>query len=133
MVISLSALTELEHFSLGFQFYPTRVTLPDQNSRCPPPPTCAVLPVLRTIFFEGANEYLEDPVAWIDAPQLDICSIDLHGQTLYDIPHFSQFISCSTILNLAYVLVDRYSSVSVKLPLSTQMSGDGYLRLDISH
>ncbi|KAN0105713.1 hypothetical protein V8E52_010769 [Russula decolorans] len=94
MVTSLSSLTGLEYFSLGFQFYQTR---PDQNSRCPPPMR-AVLPALRRFSFEGANEYLEDLVAWIDTPQLEVCSIDLHGQIIYDIPHLSEFISCSTVL-----------------------------------
>jgi hypothetical protein len=130
MVTSLSALTGLEHFSPGFQSYQTR---PDQNSQCPPPPMRAVLPVLRTFFFEGANEYLEDLVTWIDALKLTVCSIDLHGQSIYDIPHFSQFIDCSTVIIGALVHVDRYRMVSVKLPLQTQMSGDanGRLRLDI--
>lgn len=126
MVTSLSSLTGLEYFSLGFQFYQTR---PDQNSRCPPPMR-AVLPALRRFSFEGANEYLEDLVAWIDTPQLEVCSIDLHGQIIYDIPHLSEFISCSTVLKVAHVLVDQYCRVSVKLPLPTQMSGDGRLRLD---
>lgn len=58
MVTSLSALTELEHFSHEFQFYQTR---PDQNSRCPPPPMRAVLPVLRTIFFRRHKRILGGP------------------------------------------------------------------------
>ncbi len=125
--LAFTTLTGLVQFSLGFQFYQTR---PDQNCRCPPPMRTA-LPVLWSFFFEGANEYLEDLVAWIDAPQLDVCSIDLHGQTIYDIPHFSQFISCSKVLEAAIkVRVNQYCRVSVKLPLPTRMSGDGRLRLD---
>jgi hypothetical protein len=49
---------------------------------------CAVLPVPQTFFFEGGNKYLEG----LDAPQLDVFSKDLHGKTIYDVPHFSQFI-----------------------------------------
>jgi hypothetical protein len=73
---------------------------------------------------------LEDLVAWVDAPQLEVCSIDLHGQTIYNILHFSQFISRSKVLVTAKVPVNQYCRVSVNLPLPTQMSGDGHLRLD---
>jgi hypothetical protein len=45
----------------------------------------------------------------LDAPQLKVCSIDLHALRVY---------------------VDRYRRVSVKLPLPTQMFGDERLKLD---
>lgn len=126
MVTGLSSLTGFEYFSFGFQFHQIR---PDQNSRCPPPMR-AVLSALRSCSFEGTNEYLEDLGAWIDTPQLEVCSIDLHGQIRFDIPQLSQFMSCSTVLELTHVLVDQYCKVSVEVPLPTQLSGDGRLRLD---
>ena len=93
-----------------------------------------VLPVLGTFFLKGANKYLEDLIAWIDAPQLEVWKINLYGQTIYGIPRFSQFISCPTLLvnsNRRFVLLSQRHRVSINLPLPTRMSGDGYLRLDI--
>lgn len=54
------------------------------------PPMRSVLPASLVFFFECVNKYLEDLVAWIDAPQLDVCN----HQAIYDIPHFrvSQFV-----------------------------------------
>jgi hypothetical protein len=66
MVTALSALTCLQHLTLGFQ---SPRSHPDQASRLPPPPTRTVLPALTAIWFKGVCEYLDDLVARIDAPQ----------------------------------------------------------------
>jgi hypothetical protein len=67
MATCLSLLTSLEFLQLEFE-YPT--SYPDLESRRPFPPTRSVLPTLTSFSFQGANEYLEEFVARIDAPQL---------------------------------------------------------------
>ena len=84
MVTALSALTRLETFDLKFQ---THQSLPDQNTRRPPPPMRAVLPALKTFSFRGINEYLEHVLPWIDTPQLDFVNVYLHAQTSNNIIH----------------------------------------------
>ncbi len=67
MVTCLAALTRLENLKLKFH---TPRPLTDQESRRPPPLTRSVLPALNVLWFKGVSEYLEDLVAWIDAPLL---------------------------------------------------------------
>ena len=66
MVVGLAALPRLRLFVIMFQSASPR---PDQVH--PPPITRTVLPALTHFEFEGANEYVEDFVARIDAPQLN--------------------------------------------------------------
>jgi hypothetical protein len=65
MVTGLSALTRLTHLCIEFgRFETIRV-------RRPPPVARAVFPALTEFEFFGVNEYLEDFLARIDAPQLE--------------------------------------------------------------
>jgi hypothetical protein len=45
------------------------------------------------LWFKGVSEYLEDLVAWIDAPLLDTLKITFFHQLVFDIPQLTQFIS----------------------------------------
>jgi hypothetical protein len=65
MVTAISTLTCLEFLSLRFQSF---LSHPGWASRCQPPSTRSVLPVLRHIFFKGVSEYLDNIVAGIDTP-----------------------------------------------------------------
>ena len=90
MATALSALTSLEKLSLDFQSPQSR---PDWASRRPPPTTRSILPVLTDFGFVGVSEYLDDFVARIDAPGLNILEITLFNQIVFETPHFIQFIS----------------------------------------
>ena len=90
MVTALSTMTSLSSFSLGFR---SPRSCPDQASRRPPPSTRSVLPVLEKFGFTGVTEYLEDLVARIDAPRLGYLKITFFNDTIFDTPHFIQFIS----------------------------------------
>ena len=89
MVTCLSALTRLEALTIEFESVQSR---PDQRSRRPPPQTRILLPVLNKLEFEGVNEYLEDLVAWIDAPLVDHLMITFPHQPIFDTPQLTQFI-----------------------------------------
>ena len=86
---ALSAFTSLEELSLSFQ---SPRSCPDLGRRHPPPPTRSVLPALTEFNFKGVSEYLEDLVAWIDAPLLDSFEITIFPQFLFHTPRFVQFI-----------------------------------------
>ena len=89
MVSALSTLANLR--SLLFEFQSPR-SRPDQACRRPPPSIRSVLPII-TFCFRGVNEYLEDIVARIDAPRLDLLSIDLFNDIVFDTPQLFQFIN----------------------------------------
>jgi hypothetical protein len=55
--------------------------------------TRSILPNLNRFWFKGTSEYLEDLIAWIDAPRLLNLSISFFDQMNFDTPHLVQFIS----------------------------------------
>jgi hypothetical protein len=83
-------LTSLDEFY--FQFISPQ-SFPDQESRRPPPPTRSVLPALTNFGFKGVNEYLEELVARIDAPQLLVLSTTFFNDIDFNTPELVQFIS----------------------------------------
>ena len=90
MVTCLSVLTRLEKLSIQFK---SPQSLPDRNSRRPPPRTRTLLPVLTRLLFKGVSEYLEDLMARIDAPLLNDLWIIFFHQLILDTPQLIQFIS----------------------------------------
>jgi hypothetical protein len=128
MVTALSALTRLDYLRLEFESPRSR---PDWASRCPPPPTRSVLPVLGRFRFKGACEYLEDLVAHIDAPRLNSLRITFFNQIVFDTPHFVQFISRTPIWETFEKanVVFEYGCASVDL--SSRISDRGYLYVRI--
>ena len=90
MATTLSTLTCLEYLSLKFQ---SPQSFPDRESRCPPPLTRSILPVLTDFTFKGVSEYLEYFVARIDAPQLSGLYMTLFNQIIFDTPQFIQFVN----------------------------------------
>jgi hypothetical protein len=90
MATSLSALSRLESLHIEFES-PRRRN--DPKSRRPPPPTRTLLPVLTNLYFLGANEYLEDLVAGIDAPRLDKLTITYSHELTFDTQQVTHFVS----------------------------------------
>jgi hypothetical protein len=88
MVTGLSALTRLEHLSIGFQSPRSR---PDQPS--PPRSIRTVLPALNVFYFRGVSEYLEDLTSRIDAPLLCDLFITFFNQLIFNTPRLCSFIS----------------------------------------
>ena len=123
MVSCLSVLTKLEKLTIGFASPRSR---PDRKSQRPPPQTRALLPVLTDLHFRGICEYLEDLVAWIDAPLLDDLEIKFFHQATFDTPQLTVFLSRTPKFQEARVVFSD-KRFSVTLPQTC----DGKLELEI--
>lgn len=95
MVTALSALTKLETLSIEFDLEPRH----DRHRVYSPPLTRSVLPSLKSCLFQGICGHLEDFVAMIDTPRLEIlditlCKYDSHPFSLKrkKTPQFNRFL-----------------------------------------
>ena len=87
MVRCLSTMTRLKWLSLEFESPLSRPV------RRPHPPTRSILLALTHISFKGVSEYLEDLVAWIDAPLLNFFEIKFFHHLIFDTPQLAQFLA----------------------------------------
>ena len=115
MVSCLSGLFRLEDLLIGFE---SPQSHPDR--RRPPPLTRTLLPVLTRLEFKGVDEYMEDLVARIDAPQLKYLEITFFNQLLFHTPQLTQFISRIPRFKTDFRAILFFSSkdVSILLPQS---------------
>ena len=90
IVTCLSALTSLKFLQLEFQ---SPQSCPDLESQPPFLPTRFVLPSLTMFWFKGVNEYLEEFLARIDAPQVNQLAITFFNDIDFNTPELIQFIS----------------------------------------
>ena len=90
MATCLSMLIRLEKLHIGF---PSSQSYPNLKSRRPPPPTRSVIPTLRTFWFNGVNEYLEELLARIDAPRLYRLRTTFFNGIVFITPELNRFIS----------------------------------------
>ena len=120
MATGLSALTSLESLHLHFLVLQPRPAPESQRPR-PPPLTRFILPSLAKFRLAGTSEYLEEILAHIDAPRLDLLDI---GSLIFGTPvtlQLFQFISRSPTLRAlkkACVAFD-YSLISIRFPSQT--------------
>ncbi|KAI0284452.1 hypothetical protein BC826DRAFT_1056155 [Russula brevipes] len=112
---SLTSLTALEFLRVGFQ-YPR--SPPDQVSRRPPPPARTTLPALTYLGFRGESEYLDDLVAWIEAPPLHSVEITFFNQPLFSISQLSLFIDRAEHLNTLKEGIVAFLRRSAEIDLS---------------
>jgi hypothetical protein len=96
MAASLSVLPSLMILWIVFQCYRPR---PDRKDEGLPPPKRSVLPTLIIFDFEGATEYLEDLVTFIDAPQLSSSKLAFFDEIDSDCPQLTRFIDCAPKLS----------------------------------
>ena len=110
ILTGLAVLVNLEYLSIGF-IRPR--SLPDQESRRPPPPARTVLPTLTFFKFQGTTEYLNELVAGIDAPLLDSLFITFtFNEFIFDISQLAQFMRRTTrfqALSEVHVKFDNYN------------------------
>jgi hypothetical protein len=107
----LSALASLDALRLEFK---SPQSCPDLETQRPYLPTRLVLPTLTQILFKGVNEYLDEFVARIDAPQLSELSITFFNDIDFDTPELIQFISRTPTLGVydeARLFFDRREAV----------------------
>jgi hypothetical protein len=136
LVDCLSVLTRLKILDVGFdEFDETFLSRVDQNSRYPPLPTRIHLSVLTGLSFRGANEYLEDLMARIDAPLLDTLRIAFFHEPIIDTPQLSRFIGRAPKLKTRDEarVVFFHREVSVALPLPQTNNVPPPLKLGISY
>lgn len=114
MVTCLSSLPRLENLELRFDFG----SLPDGPRQRPPLLTRIDLPTLTQFEFVGANEYIEELVAWINAPLLRDVFIAFFNKRHFDTSQLNQFIGrtkSSKLLHRAVVDFDRSASPQISL------------------
>ena len=129
MVVVLSASTRLKEFELTFQSPRPR---PDRQRRRPPPPTRSVVRALTHFEFHGVSEYLEDLVARIDAPLLDLLDITFFHQVIFHTPQLAQFISRTPQLKARDEARVTFYSRTAALTLPSPQMCHSVLELKIS-
>jgi len=92
----------------------------------------AVLPTLTWLEFKGANEYLEDLVARIEAPLLNNAKIRFFNQTIFDITQLSQFVDRAEKLNSPSQARVNFLSDFTEVTLSQPRGRAGNLTLQVS-
>jgi hypothetical protein len=128
MVTALSTLTSLGSLTIVFQ---SPRSHPDPASRRPPPPTRAVLPVLTHFWFKGVPEYLDDLVARIDAPQVNLF-IAFFNQIVFDTPQFVQFIRRTSRLQAPETARLVFGTDATRVEFSSQTPSDRSLEVGVS-
>jgi hypothetical protein len=131
IVTCLSSLTRLKDLALEFQSPRSR---PSRTSRLRPPLTRTILPALTYLRFKGVTEYLEDLVARIDVPLLDIIRIKFFNQLVFDILQLPKLVFRTkkfTEFNQADVVLES-NCINVTLSLQTATVVTAELRLKTS-
>lgn len=83
----LAVLSNLEELFIEFQYpqyHPLRIV--------PPPSSRAVLSALTYLGFRGSNEYLEDLISRVNAPNLDRLNVSFFMSPIFSIPELHSFI-----------------------------------------
>jgi hypothetical protein len=130
MATCLSALTSLQELQLGFE---SPQSCPDLENQRPFLSTRFVLPTLTAFWFKGVNEYLEEFVARIDAPQVDLLSITFFNDIDFDSPELIQFISRTPALGVydeAHLTFHNHEAL-VRLRPQTEPSDDRMVKVKI--
>ncbi|KAI0270307.1 hypothetical protein BGY98DRAFT_264820 [Russula aff. rugulosa BPL654] len=128
MVTCLTTLTNLQKFQLGFE---SPQSCPDQENRRSPPPIRSVLPVFLFFWFKGVNEYLEELVAWIDAPRLIQLDATFFNDIEFDTPELIRFVSHSSTFKALDGTVVCFDNQTASVRLIIQASGVEYFEVQI--
>ena len=123
MATTISALTGLESLRLQFLYSP-----PALESQRPPLSQLrrSILPNLTRMLFAGVSGYLEEILAWIDAPRLNKVLITLNNQFIFDTPQLFQLISRSPTLRAPEKgqIIFYSNFIIVKFPSQTSDLGE---------
>jgi hypothetical protein len=128
MATCLSTLASLESLQLEFQSQ----SYTDLKSRRPSPPSLSVLPSLAKFSFNGANEYLEEFVARIDAPQLYQLWTRFFDDIDLNTPELNQFISRAPALGAfdeAYLALGGGRALVRLCSFQHELFGDGMFQV----
>jgi hypothetical protein len=120
MGTALSTLTSLKALRIEFQ---SPLSRPDRGTRPPPPPVRSFLPVLTYFCFKGDSEYLDDLVAYIDAPRLFQLHMTLSNDIEFYMPQFFEFI-CRTPLKSTEKARITFDGVTAAVKLKSTGYGE---------
>ena len=123
IVTCLSGLTRLRHLTIIFE-------LPALPHSQHPPLTRSIFPALKWLEFRGGIEYLEDLVARINAPQLDILHISFWNEVFFDIQQLPYFIDHTGIFRSYNHAVLTLFNTEARINLSPSKEMDSSKRLD---
>jgi hypothetical protein len=132
MLTCLSALSSLEE--LWIEFYTHRSLLCSQRAtRRLRRQMRTFLPVLRCFTFTGSSKYVEDLIAWINAPLLERLVINLFHGFIFDTPQLVRLISHTPMFEVpieAHVFFDNIAG-RVILPSSKRIIGTEAVKVNI--
>jgi hypothetical protein len=129
IVTCLTVMANLKSLSIEFE---SPLSRPDPRQRLPSPWRRAVLPALTRFEFQGVSDYLEDVVAWVDAPLLDSIWITFFHQLIFDIPQLSRFMERTRrfeALNEVHVDFDYHGVQVGNLPQTRTFDEKSRLRI----
>jgi len=130
MATSLSVLTSLESLRIQFRYPRPRPAL--DSRRLPPPPlTRSILSSLTEIQFKGASEYLEEILARIDTPRLNLLHIIFFNQIIFDTPQLFQFISRRPALRAPEKGHIAFNSEAIIVKFPSQTTDDDVCSVEI--
>ncbi|KAH9970215.1 hypothetical protein BGW80DRAFT_1332673, partial [Lactifluus volemus] len=127
MATGLSALTKLTYLHIELHYLDI-----SETTRLPPLPTRAVLPALAEFTFLSIDEYSEELLAQIDAPQLETLTITFLAQTTSDIRQVIYHAWTLGAFNRAEVTLD-YNHVNIKLHQVEGVNPPKTLELEVRH
>ena len=118
----LSVLTTLKHLTFESVSPPFP---PDLGNRHPHPPTHIIIPNLTYLIFQGISKYLDDLVARIDAPLLNLIRIQFFDVHVSDLVQLVQLIRRTPAFESSkevrvYLFNRQRVEVKVSLPLSNK-------------
>ena len=128
IVTALSTLTSLRELSLRFR---SPRSHPDRAFRRLPPTTRTVLPILTHFSFNGVCEYLDDLVARIDAPRVNL-DITFFNDIVFDTPQFVQFIGRTPTLKVLKAARVVFRDHAAFINFSSQTSDYTSLEVKVS-
>ena len=106
LVTGLSTSVQLERLTVGFHSPASRP--PPSMTR--PPPHRTTLPTLRSLYFYGATEYLEELLVRMDSHALCKIFITLFNDIVSEIPQFCDFMSRQNMLRSPTLATVTFSS-----------------------
>ena len=132
MATSLSTLTKLKSFALGFRS-PRPQTDTAIESRHSPllTGTRIVLPALTMFHFKGNSEYLDDFVTRIDVPLLDNIAITLFNQLVFETPQLRRFLGRTERFSVARRTDVVFFGYRVQVSLFRQDGSDYHKLLEL--
>ena len=113
IVTSLSALTMLKEFFIGF-----RSPRPRAGQEHLPLLKRLALPCLTEFYFKGNSECLEDILGRIDTPALDRASITFFNQLIFDTPLLRDFLSRTKLFQEVHLADVTPAGSYIKFTLS---------------